>query len=327
MNLRTFTFPYIFAALLLGASIASGSAHAQAYPAKPVRIMVPYAAAGATDIIARILADRLSETFQQRVLVENRSGAQGAIGIDYVAKSASDGYTLLCAANAFSVIPSLMKSATYDPVKDFAAITQLSEMPLIVVVNNSVPANSIEELIALLKANPNKYNYASSGTGGPQHLTAELFKAATGTQFTHVPYRGAAPAGMAILAGETQISFGVPTITYPHVKAGKLRALATTTAKRSEFAPELPTLAESGLTGFHSTAWVGLFAPAGTPREIIARIQQESARIVNEKATKEKLFAQSMTGVASSPEEFAAFIRNDVAKSVKIINDIGIRPE
>jgi tripartite-type tricarboxylate transporter receptor subunit TctC len=316
LNFKTFAFPAMFAVVLLGASIVSETARAQAYPSKPVRIIVPYAAGGPVDVVARIVADRLSERLQQRILVENRAGGNATIGIDYVAKSAPDGYTLLAAANAFTVNPSLMKNASYDPVKDFVAISQLIEQPLFVVVHNSVPAHSIEELIALLKANPNKYNYGTSGTGGPQHLVGEMFKAATGTQITHIPYRGAAPAGVAILAGETQISFGTPTNTFPNVKAGKLRALAATTATRSEFAPELPTLAERGLAGFHYTSWTGIFAPAGTPREIVARIHQELARIVNEKATKEKLFVQGMASVGSSPEEFAAFIRSDIAKSV-----------
>lgn len=313
--------------LLLGASLVAGLVQAQPYPSKPVRIVVPFAAGGPADIVARTLADKLGESLTQRVLVENRTGGNANIGIDHVAKSAPDGYTLLVAAPALTVNPSLMKTPTYNPVKDFVAITQLVEQPLFVVVHNSVPANTIEELIALLKANPNKYNYGTSGTGGPQHLTGELFKAATGTQITHVPYRGAAPAGVAILAGETQVSFGTPTNTFPHVKSGKLRALAATTAKRSEFGPEIPTLAERGLSGFEYTSWTGLFAPAGTPKEIVERLYRESARIVNEKAIKEKLFSQGMASVGNSPEEFGAFIRSDFAKAAKIIKDIGIQPE
>jgi tripartite-type tricarboxylate transporter receptor subunit TctC len=318
---------WVAAVLLLGLSVAAGTARAQAYPAKPVRIIVPYAAAGATDVVARVVAERLGESFQQRFLVENLSGGNANIGINYVAKAAPDGYTLLAVANAFTVNPGLMKVRSYDPVKDFVAISQLVEQPLFVVVRNEVPASSIEELIALLKANPGKYNYASSGAGGPQHMTAELFKVATETQIAHIPYRGAAPAALAILSGETQISFGVPTNTYPHVKSGRLRALATTTATRSEFAPELPTLAERGLAGFHYTSWIGILAPAGTPREIVVRLHQALARIVSDKVTKEKLFDQYMASVGSSPEEFAAFVRDDVARSMKIISHVGIQPE
>lgn len=314
----------LFAALLL---LAAGAAQAQPYPSRPVRIVVPYAAGGPADVLARTVGERLGERLQQRVVVENITGGNATIGILHVAKSAPDGYTFLIAAPAFTVNPSLMKSATYDPVKDFAPVSMLMDQPMFVVVHPSVPANTIEELIALLKANPTKYNYGTSGAGGPQHLLGEMFKAATGTQVTHVPYRGAAPAGVAILAGETQISFSTPTNTFPFVKSGKLRVLAATTLKRSEFAPDVPTLNERVIKGFNYTSWTGLIAPAGTPKEILQRISQEAAAIVQEKATKDKLFAQGISSVGSSPEEFAAFIRSDVAASVKLIKDIGLQPE
>ena len=312
---------------LLAGLLAAASVQAQPYPNRPVRIVVPYAAGGPADVLARTVGERLGERLQQRVVVENITGGNATIGILHVAKAAPDGYTFLIAAPAFTVNPSLMKSATYDPVKDFAPVSMLMDQPMFVVVHPSVPANTIEELIALLKANPTKYNYGTSGAGGPQHLLGEMFKAATGTQVTHVPYRGAAPAGVAILAGETQVSFSTPTNTFPHVKAGKLRVLAATTLKRSEFAPDVPTLNERVIKGFSYTSWTGLVAPAGTPREILQRISQEAAAIVQEKATKEKLQAQGISSVGSTPEEFAAFIRSDVAASVKLIKDIGLQPE
>jgi tripartite-type tricarboxylate transporter receptor subunit TctC len=313
----------VAAVLLLGA----GPIFAQTYPAKPIKLVVPYAAGGPVDVIARILSDRLGEILQQRVIVENKAGGNAVIGADYVAKAAPDGYTLLVAAPAFTANMSLVKNVPYDAIKDFAPVSWVVDQPLFVVVHPSVPATSIKELIALLKANPDKYNYGTSGSGGPQHLLGEMFKAATGTRITHIPYKGAAPASTALLAGDTQISFSTPTNTFPFVKAGKLRALAVSTAQRSVFAPDLPTLAELGLGGFNYSSWNGVLAPAGTSKEVVQRLYEAIAKALGEKEVRDKFFVQGMDVIGTTPDAFAEYLKLDLARSAKIIKDNGIQPE
>lgn len=309
--------------LLVGTSPAA----AQPYPSKPIKLVVPYAAGGPVDVAARILADRLGEIFQQRVIVENRAGGNAVIGTEYVARSAPDGYTLLVAAPAHTANAGLVKNIPYDAVKDFSPVMLVMAQPLFIVVHPSVPATNIKELIALLKANPDKYNYGTSGAGGPQHLMGEMFKAATDTKIMHVPYKGAAPASTALLAGDTQISFSTPTNTFLHVKAGKLRALAVSTATRSSFAPELPTLAELGFAGFDYSSWTGILAPAGTSKEVVQRLYDALSKVLADKNIREKFLLQGMAVVGSTPQAFAEFIKVDVARSAKIIKDTGIQPE
>jgi tripartite-type tricarboxylate transporter receptor subunit TctC len=315
------------AATAAAASTGLGAAFAQEpYPNRPVRIVVPYAAGGPVDVVARVIGERLESYWNQRFIVDNKAGGNAAIGTEHVARSQPDGYTLLMGAPAHTANPSLMK-LNFDTAKDFIPVSNIIEQPMIIVVHPSVKANTIKELVELLKANPGKFNYGTSGSGGPQHLMGEIFQAATGTKIAHIPYKGAAPAGTAILAGETQISFGTPTNTMPHVRAGKLRALAVSTPQRSPFAPELPTLAELGFKDFNYFSWTGLFAPAGTPPEIVNKLHDGIKRAVAEPETREKLMKAGMQPVGNSPQEFARFIQLDLARSAKIVKDNSITPE
>ena len=317
----------MLSALALGL-LASSGAWAQNFPSiKPIRIVVPYAPGGPVDVTARIMAERMEAHLGQRVLVENKAGGNATIGTEFVARAAADGYTLLMAAPAHTANPSLIKSITFDTAKDFAPIAMVMDQPMLIAVHASVPANNIKELVALVKANPSKFNYGTSGAGGPQHLMGELFKAATGTQIMHVPYKGAAPAAAALLAGDTQVAFSTPTNILPHVKSGKLRALASSTARRSPFSPELPTLAESGVAGFEYSSWTGLLAPAATPRDVVQKINDAVMKALAEKETRDKMFQNGIQPVGSSPEEFARFIALDLARSAKIIRESGIQPE
>jgi tripartite-type tricarboxylate transporter receptor subunit TctC len=317
----------MLSALALGLLAGSG-AWAQNFPsAKPIRIVVPYAPGGPVDVTARIMAERMEAHLGQRVLVENKAGGNATIGTEFVARAAPDGYTLLMAAPAHTANPSLIKSITFDTAKDFAPIAMVMDQPMLIAVHASVPANNIKELVALVKANPSKFNYGTSGAGGPQHLMGELFKAATGTQIMHIPYKGAAPAAAALLAGDTQVAFSTPTNILPHVKSGKLRALASSTARRSPFSPELPTLAESGVAGFEYSSWTGLLGPAATPRDVVQKINDAVMKALAEKETRDKMFQNGIQPVGSSPEEFARFIALDLTRSAKIIRESGIQPE
>lgn len=319
----------LLGALALGLLASAGSgAWAQSFPsAKPIRIVVPYAPGGPVDVTARIMAERLETHLGQRVLVENKAGGNATIGTEFVARAAPDGYTLLMAAPAHTANPSLIKSIGFDTAKDFAPIAMVMDQPMLIAVHASVPANNIKELVALIKANPTKFNYGTSGAGGPQHLMGELFKSATGTQILHVPYKGAAPAAAALLAGDTQVAFSTPTNILPHVKTGKLRALASSTARRSPFSPELPTLAESGFAGFEYSSWTGLLAPAATPRDVVQKINEAVLKALAEKETRDKMFQSGIQPVGSTPEEFTRFIALDMARSARIIRESGIQPE
>ncbi|MEI7785739.1 MAG: tripartite tricarboxylate transporter substrate binding protein [Betaproteobacteria bacterium] len=319
----------LLSAFALGLLASAGSlAWAQGFPsAKPIRIVVPYAPGGPVDVTARIMAERMEAHLGQRVLVDNKAGGNATIGTEFVARAAPDGYTLLMAAPAHTANPSLIKSIGFDTAKDFAPIAMVMDQPMLIAVHASVPANNIKELVALIKANPTKFNYGTSGAGGPQHLMGELFKAATGTQILHIPYKGAAPAAAALLAGDTQVAFSTPTNILPHVKSGKLRALASSTARRSPFSPELPTLAESGFAGFEYSSWTGLLAPAATPRDVVQKINDAVMKALAEKETRDKMHQNGIQPVGSTPDEFARFIALDLARSAKIIRDSGIQPE
>lgn len=312
----------------LGALAISPLARSQTgpWPVRPVRIVVPYAAGGPVDVVARVMAERLESYWQQRVLVDNRAGGNAAIGTEHVARSTADGYTLLMGAPAHTANPSLMKLG-FDTAKDFIPISNIIVQPMVIAVHNTLPVNDLQALIELLKANPDKYNYGTSGAGGPQHLMGEIFKTATGTRITHIPYKGAAPAGQALLAGETQVSFGTPTNTMPHVRSGRLRALAVSTLQRSPLAPDVPTLAELGFKDFSYYSWTGLFAPTGTPAEIVSKLYQGIQRALAEPETREKLLKAGMEPVGSSPEEFGRFIQQDLARAAKVVRDTGIKAE
>ena len=301
-----------------------GLALAQAYPSKPIRFVVPYPAGGPLDTVARLLAQRVSEGVGQPVVVDNKPGAGGNIGADIVAKSPADGYTILMGAVATHAInPTLYASIPYDAMRDFAPITQVASTPNVLVVNSSIPATSVREFIAHAKANPGKLNFGSGSTGSAGHLAGELFKAMAGVEMTHVPYKGAAPAMTDLIGGNIQLMFDNLASSLAQVRAGKIRALAVTTARRSPLAPELPTVAESGLPGFDISTWFGVFAPAGTPREALERLHAQFTRALAAPDVREKMLNLGAEPVGSKPEEFAAYIRAEAEKYARVIKASG----
>jgi len=309
------------------AAMGSSSSWSQAYPSRPIRIVVPYSPGGPVDVTARILAEPLGRYLRQSIVVDNRAGGNAAIGTEYVARSAPDGYTLLMAAPAHTSNPSLMKSLSFDTAKDFTGISCIMDQPLLIAVHSDLEVNTLDELLAKLRANPGKFNYGTSGAGGPQHLMGEMFKTATGTQITHIPYKGAAPASVALLAGETQVAFSTPTNILPHIKTGKLKVLAVSNAKRSPFTPDIPTLAELGVTGFNYSSWTGLLAPTGTPKDVIQKLYSGVLASLAEKEVKDKMFQNGIQPLGTSPEEFAKFLALDFSRSAKIISDSGVKAE
>jgi tripartite-type tricarboxylate transporter receptor subunit TctC len=313
-----------FVAFVL-AGIALGAA-AQGYPAKPVRIVNPFAPGGATDQLARLMAQKLTENWGQSVVVENRPGASGAIGLEAVAKSPADGYTLAIATQTtHAANPALYSKLPYDPVRDFAPLTLAGSTPLALMVQPALPVADVKSLVAYLKANPGKLTYASGGNGTSQHLSTELFKTMTGTFIVHIPYKGAGPALVDFLGGQTNIMFDNLPTALPHVKAGKVRALAVSSAKRSPLAPDLPTLAESGLAGFDLATWFAFFAPAATPKEITAKIAADMQRVLAQPDVKERLLAVGVDVVGSTPEELARFQRAEMEKWARIVKDSGAK--
>ena len=297
------------------------------WPAKPIRIIVSYPAGGGADITARLLAPRLSETLKQQVIVENRGGAGGAIGGDAAAKSAPDGYTFLLDAANHAVNPSLQTKMPFDTLKDLTPVSLLVQVPNVLVVNPSFPANSVRELIALVKAKPGAYSFASSGNGSAQHLAAELFKSQAGLFMVHIPYRGGAPAIVDVIAGQIPMFFGNMASALPHVKSGKVKALAVTGRTRSPAMPQLPTIAESGLPGYEVYEWNALFAPAGTPPDIIERVQREVVRALAVPEVRERLASLGAEPVGSTPAELDKFRRSEMEKWAAIIKRAGIKPE
>ena len=310
--------------LLAGAPVAYGQAGT--YPIKGIRLVVPFPPGGPLDVIGRLIAQRLTEAWGQSVVVDNRPGAGGNIGADIVAKSAPDGYTVVMGAlSTHAVNPSLFPKMPYDAVKDFAPISLVAITPNVLVVNSSLPVNSVKELIAYAKANPGKLAFGSGSNGSAGHLAGELLKADTGVDMIHVPFKGGAPATQALLAGDTQLMFDNLANAVPQVKAGKLKALAVTTAQRSPLAPELPTMAEAGVPGFDISTWFGLLAPAGTPRDIIAKWNIEVVRILNSPDMRERMVAQGAEPAPDTPEQFAAFIGQEIAKYARIVKASGAK--
>lgn len=311
------------AALLSGAGTA---ASAQGYPAKLVRLVVPYAVGGPTDIVARLVAQGLSEGLKQGVIVENKAGAGGMIGGEYVAKSANDGYTLLLSGSgAVAVNQSLFKKFPYDTMRDFAPVTIAASAPTIFTVPPSLGVNSVAQFIALAKARPGQLNYASAGTGTPPHLAAELLKSQAGIDLVHVPYT-ARQATNAVMTGEAALLFGTPA-DFGLVKAGKLKALAVTNPKRFPAAPDLPTMEEAGLPGFIVTAWYALLAPARTPEDIVRRLHADTARTLASADMVKRLLGLGFEPVGSTPEQTGAFIQSEIIKWAKVIRDSGAKPE
>jgi len=301
-------------AIALALSGASGAALAADFPTKPVKIVVPYAPGGGADSVARIVARKVSDSTGYNIVIENKGGAGAILGTDQVAKAEPDGYTLLLGQSGpISINPAVYKSLPYDPVKDFAPITMTTAYPYILVANAELPVKTLQELVALAKSKPDAMNYGSTGVGAANHLVAELFGSKAGIRMTHVPYRGTALAVGDLLGGQLTMVFSDPISVLPHIKSGKLRALAVTSLERSPVSPEVPTVAESGYPGFEALAWHGILAPAKTPTAVIKKLNEEIVKAVKDPATRELLANQAMQAVGSTPEEFAAFIQKDIA--------------
>ncbi len=314
-------------AIVLTAILATG-AHAQNYPARPVRIIVPLAPGGNVDIVARALAQQLTDSMGQQVIVENRPGASSLVGTQLVAKAAPDGYTLLAIANTFATVPAIVTNPGYDPLKDFAAITLTCLVPQVLVVNPALPVKSVKELIALAKARPGQLTYATSGPGGTGHMATELFSRQVGVKMLHVPYKGNAQALIDVIGGQVMLMFDQVSTSDPYIKAGKLRPLAVSSLTRSPLFPDLPTLDEAGVPGFEDITFNGLVAPAGTPREILVRINEEVAKIVRMPALHNRFIERGVELKASaSPEAFTAYIKAEVDKKSKLARDAGIKLE
>ena len=315
-------------AMLLLASLCAAPVAAQNFPSKPIRLIVPYAPGGGNDTLSRAIGQKLTQSLGQPLVVDNRAGSGGVIGADIVAKAAPDGYTLLMASSELAVSVSLIATLPYDPLRDFAPVARVGETSYLLVVHPSLSSKSVAELIALAKARPGQLNYASAGVGSPLHLAAELFKWMTGTNLVQVTYKGGAPSVTATLAGETQVVFGSVTTTLQLAKAGRVRALAVTSAKRSPLVPDLPTVAEAGVPGYELVNWYGVLAPARTPKVIVSRLASELAQIMALPDIRERaLQNQGIEAVASTTEEFAAVLKNEVAKWRKLTKAIGIRAE
>jgi tripartite-type tricarboxylate transporter receptor subunit TctC len=290
-----------------------------------VRVIVPFAAGGPNDIIVRLVAQKLAASLGQPFLVENRAGAGGNIGTDYVAKSAPDGYTLLSVGPGSLIINPLMGKVPYDTERDFAPIALMARAPNALVAHPSLAAHSVKELIALARARPGAINYGSGGNGSTPHLAAALFAAMAGVELTHVPYKGTAPATADLIGGQVQIAFlGIPAVL-PHVRSGKLRVLAVTGLQRSAELPDVPTVDESGVAGYEVNPWYGLLAPVGTPRAIVARLGAETTRVVRAAEMREKLAGQGAEAVGGTPEEYAAVIRADTATWTRVVGQAGLR--
>ena len=296
------------------------------YGSRPVRLIAPFVPGGPTDIIARLVAQRLSDNLKQPVVVDNRGGAGGAVGMQLAANAAPDGYTLVLGSSGnLAVNPALEANLPYHPLKDFQPLTQTTSGPQIVVLSQSVPAKSVQEFIALAKSRPGQLNYASGGSGTTTHLGMELFKLAAGLNIVHVPYKGTGQALTDVIGGQVQMMMSSMLPAVPHVKSGKLRGLAVTSAKRSAIFPDAPTLAESGLPGFETTSWHGMLVPAKTPKAIATRVHAELVKALTSADVKDKFASLGMDTVASSPEEFTAYIRHEHEKWAKVIKAIGIK--
>ncbi len=298
------------------------------YPAKAIRIVTPYAPGGTADILARVVAQKLAEAWGQQVVIDNRPGASGMIGADIAAKSAPDGYTLLMAYTAeIAITQSLFKSMTYDPVRDLAPVTLAAVTPMIFVVHPSLPARNVRELIALAKTRPGELPYASAGNGSPAHLAFELLQRNAQVAIIHVPYKGAAPALTDLLGGHVVMFFSGMPPAMPHVKAGKLRAIAVSTVKRSPAAPDVPTVAESGVRDFDISTWFGVLVPAATPKDVVAKLNAEISRALTLPDVKERLAREGAETAPNSPEQFGRFIQSEIAKFAKIIKESGARAD
>ncbi len=323
----------LMAALLSGAAVLAAPATVIAqqkpadYPSRPIRVIVPQSPGASTDFTARLIAQRLNEAFRQTVVVDNRPGGSGITGADLVAKAAPDGHTLMVVASSFSINPSLRAKLPYDPVRDFTPIAQLSKFPNMLAAHPSTPVKTLQDVIALAKAKPGQLNYASAGTGTGTHMSAELLKQMTGIDIVQIPYKGGGPAMIAAMGGETQLVVGTSVGLLPHVRSGKLKAVALTSAKRSAAAPEIPTFAESGAPGYVHEPWNGFLAPPKMPRDILAKLSAETVRILRTPEVIKIFEHEGAEPVGNTPEEFGAVIKSEIAKWAKVIKTAGIKAE
>jgi len=314
--MRMLSIP-IFALLLVA------TATAQTYPSRPVRIVIPLSPGGTTDVPGRIIAQKLSETLGQQFYVENRAGAGGTIGSDFVAKANPDGYTLLLTATPFVITPHVYKKLPYDALADFTPVIRIASGPYVLVVHPSLGVNSVKELIAAAKKEPGKIDFASSGNGSAQHLVTELFMYMAGIKLNHVPYKGSGPAQQDLMSGIIKVSFVGTPIAIPHMKSGRLKALGVSTAKRSPEMPDVPTVAQAGVPGYEAIVWIGMLAPAGTPREIIAKLNGEIGKLVRTGEVKKLLTPTGMEPDPDTPEQFGAYLKADYDKWGKVVRDSG----
>jgi tripartite-type tricarboxylate transporter receptor subunit TctC len=325
---RHSTFMVIATALAVlwcGSGLAQGAA---GFPSKPIRIVVPFASGGTSDVLARAIAQKLSETWKQPVVVENKPGAGGNIGAEMVAKAEPDGHTLLLLdVGTLTISPSIYARLGYDPIKDLAPVTMVAVSPHALVIHPSIPANSVKELIAWAKANPGKLNFASAGNGTAVHLAGEQFKMATGIEMVHVPYKGGAQALTGMVGGEVNMTLNGLLATLPHIKSGKLKALAIAGKTRSPVLPDLPTVEEAGVPGFQSGSWQGLLATGGTPKDVVAKINGAVVQVLQSAEIKERMAAQGADVVGDSPGQFGTFLRTESVRWAKIVKDAHIKVE
>ena len=301
-------------------------ATAQAYPAKPIRWISPWPAGGANDIFSRAIGQKIGESLGQQVLVDNRPGAAGTIGSDIAAKAPADGYTLVMGSSpTHAIAPALYPALPYDPLRDFSAVTLVGSVPNVLVLHPSVPAKTVKEFIAVAKARPGKLNFASTGNGTSQHLSAELFKFMAGLDMVHIPYKGTAPALTELVAGQVDLAFENMPALIPHIQAGRLRALAVTTTKRSAVMPELPTIAEAALPGYDASVWFGVFAPVGTPRPVIDRLHGEILKALQTQDLKSRMVAMGTDVSGMGPDDFSAYVRKEIPKWANLVKAAGVK--
>jgi tripartite-type tricarboxylate transporter receptor subunit TctC len=318
---------YLVQAIALAAALASGSAIAQTWPSKPISLIVPFPAGGTTDVLARALAEKLTISLGQTVIVESKPGAGATLGADYVAKARPDGYTLLVGAVHHTIASSVYKKLPYDFQKDLAPITTIAMVPNVLVVNASTPAKNVTELVAMLKAKPGAYNYGSNGNGTAQHLIGTQFQNLTGTEIAHIPYKGSGPLATDLLGGQVTMSFDTVTPVLQHIKAGKLRALAVTTAKRSSALPEVPTLDEAGLKGFNIGTWFGVLAPAATPKDILIRLNTEMVKVIQSPEFRKRMDEIGAEPIGNSADQMAQQIKSETEKFAKLVKDAKVTIE
>jgi tripartite-type tricarboxylate transporter receptor subunit TctC len=307
--------------------LAAAAAQAQTFPARPITIVVPASPGGAIDITARLIGARLTAAWGQPVNIDNKAGAAGILGTDAVAKAAPDGYTLALVASSHAINPSMYKKLPYDTVKGFEPVAQTHVVPLMLVVNKELPAAGVGELVAYLKARPGQLSYASSGNGGAPHMSAELFKSMVGVDVAHVPYKGSTAAHPDLIAGRTALMFDTVAAVSPQVQGGKLRALAVTTPKRSSLFPDLPTMAEAGIKGYDTSTWGGLLAPAGTPKDVVSKLNAEVVKALAAPDVREKLAAAGIEPAAGTPQQFNDFIQAEMGRWATVAKGAGIQPE